>query len=112
MRTKASINLHVSPLADLCGQQCGRASSTLGRGRAQQLAVAGSDEDGPRAAATYTLIETAKLNGIDPQDWLANVITPSPDHFDKPSAARCSWAWRPRMVPQAAEDIEEPPEEA
>jgi hypothetical protein len=29
--------------------------------------VAGSDEGGHRAAAIYTLIETAKLNGIDPQ---------------------------------------------
>jgi transposase len=35
---------------------------------------AGSDRGGGRAAAIYTLIETAKLNGIDPQDWLENVL--------------------------------------
>jgi transposase len=31
---------------------------------------AGSDEGGRRAAAIYTLIETAKLNDADPQAWL------------------------------------------
>ena len=34
----------------------------------------GSDTSGRRAAAIYTLIETAKLNGIDPQAWLADVL--------------------------------------
>jgi Transposase C of IS166 homeodomain/zinc-finger binding domain of transposase IS66/Transposase IS66 family/IS66 C-terminal element len=43
---------------------------------------AGSDEGGRRAAAIYTLIATAKLNDVDPQAWLADVlpacrITPS-----------------------------------
>ena len=37
---------------------------------------AGSDEGGRRAAAIYTLIETAKLNDIDPQAWLADVLAP------------------------------------
>ncbi len=36
---------------------------------------AGSDRGGERAAAIYTLIETAKLNGVDPQAYLADVIT-------------------------------------
>jgi hypothetical protein len=36
---------------------------------------AGSDEGGRRAAAIYTLIATAKLNDIDPQAWLADVLT-------------------------------------
>ena len=35
---------------------------------------AGSDEGGRRAAAIYTLIETAKLNDLDPQAWLADVL--------------------------------------
>ena len=41
---------------------------------------AGSDEVGRRAAAIYTLIQTAKLNGIDPQVWLADVLTRLSDH--------------------------------
>jgi len=28
----------------------------------------------------YTLIETAKLNGIDPRAWLADVLACLPDH--------------------------------
>jgi transposase len=35
---------------------------------------AGSDRGGERAAAIYTLIGTAKLNDIDPQAWLADVL--------------------------------------
>lgn len=35
---------------------------------------AGSERGGQRAAAMYTLIVTAKLNNIDPQAWLADVI--------------------------------------
>jgi transposase len=45
---------------------------------------AGSDEGGRRAAAIYSLIATAKLNDIDPQAWLADVLTRLPDHPAKP----------------------------
>ncbi len=35
---------------------------------------AGADCGGERAAAMYSLLETAKLNGINPQEWLADVL--------------------------------------
>ncbi len=35
---------------------------------------AGSDKGGERAAAIYTLIETAKLNGVDHEAWLRDVL--------------------------------------
>ena len=35
---------------------------------------AGSDRGGERAAAMYSLIVTAKLNDVDPQAWLADVL--------------------------------------
>jgi hypothetical protein len=35
---------------------------------------AGSDEGGRRAAAVYTLVATAKLNAVDPQTWLADIL--------------------------------------
>jgi transposase len=35
----------------------------------------GSDRGGQRAAAMYSLIVTAKMNGVDPQAWLADVLT-------------------------------------
>ena len=34
----------------------------------------GSDAGGERAAILYTVLESAKLNGLDPQTWLSNVI--------------------------------------
>ena len=39
---------------------------------------AGSDEGGRRAAAISTLIATSKLDDIDPQAWLADVLAPPP----------------------------------
>ena len=41
---------------------------------------AGSDRGGERAAAMYTLIVTAKLNGLDPRAWLADVLRRIADH--------------------------------
>ena len=35
---------------------------------------AGSDAGGRRAAAIYSLIETAKLNGLNPQHYIADVL--------------------------------------
>ena len=35
---------------------------------------AGSDAGSHRAAAVYTLIETCKMNEVDPQAWLADVL--------------------------------------
>jgi len=40
----------------------------------------GSDNGGRSAAFTYTLIETAKLNGVDPQVWLIDVLSRIADH--------------------------------
>jgi len=41
---------------------------------------AGSDAGGQRAAAIYTLIQTARLNEVDPQGWLADVLARLQDH--------------------------------
>ena len=41
---------------------------------------AGSDADGERAAATYTLLGTAKLNGLDPEAYLRNVLERIAEH--------------------------------
>jgi transposase len=49
----------------------------VGRGN---RTFAGSDEGDQRAAAICTLISTAKLNDIDPQAWLADVLARLLDH--------------------------------
>ncbi len=40
----------------------------------------GSEGGGKSAAIAYTLIETAKLNGVDPQAWLTDVLGRIADH--------------------------------
>jgi transposase len=56
---------------------------------------AGSDDGGRRAAAMYTLIETAKLNDIDPQAWLADVLARLPDYPARRLGDLLPWNWRP-----------------
>jgi hypothetical protein len=41
---------------------------------------AGADSGGERAAAIYSLIGTAKLNGVDPEAWLRHVLAHIADH--------------------------------
>ena len=48
-------------------------------GRKNYLFV-GSEGGGKAAAIAYTLIETAKLNGIDPQAWLTDVLGRITEH--------------------------------
>jgi len=59
---------------------------------------AGSDEGGHRAGAIYTLIETAKLNDIDPQTWLADVLARLLDYPAKRIADLLPWNWRPQNL--------------
>jgi transposase len=59
---------------------------------------AGSDEGGRRAAAIYTLIATAKLNGIDPQAWLAEILARLPDHPARRIAELLPWNWHSQNV--------------
>ncbi len=40
----------------------------------------GSERGGKSAAIAYTLIETAKLCGVDPQAWLTDVLGRIADH--------------------------------
>jgi transposase len=54
---------------------------------------AGSDEGGRRAAALYTLIATAKLNDVDPQAWLADVLARMPDYPAKRISDLLPWNW-------------------
>jgi transposase len=63
---------------------------------------AGSDAGGRRAAAIYTLIETAKLNDVDPQAWLADVLARLQDHPAKRIAELLPWNWKNQHQQKAA----------
>lgn len=56
-----------------------RSIRRLAIGRKNWL-FAGSEGGGQTAAVAYTLIETAKLNAVDPQAWLADVISRIAEH--------------------------------
>lgn len=56
-----------------------RALRAVALGRKNYL-FAGSDRGGESAAAIYSLIGTAKLNGIDPESYLRNVLARIADH--------------------------------
>jgi len=60
---------------------------------------AGSDAGGRRAATIYTLIETAKLNDVDPRAWLADVLARLQDHPAKRIAELLPWNWKPQKQP-------------
>jgi transposase len=76
-----------------------RALRGIALGRKAWL-FAGSDRGGERAAAIYTLIGTAKLNNIDPQAWLADVLRRIADHPASRLHELLPWNWK-KPAPQA-----------
>ena len=56
----------------------------------------GSDRGGQRAAAMYSLIVTAKMNGVDPQAWLADVLSRIATHPAHRLDELLPWNWTPR----------------
>ena len=64
---------------DICNNAAERAIRPLALGRKNWM-FAGSDSGGDRAATMYTIIETAKLNGLDPEAYLRSLIARIADH--------------------------------
>ncbi len=69
-----------------------RAMRSVAVGRKNYLFI-GSLGGGKAAAIAYTLIETAKLNGVDPQAWLADTLARIPDHKINRIDALMPWYW-------------------
>ena len=63
---------------------------------------AGSDAGGRRAAAIYSLIETAKLNALNPQHYLADVLARIADHPARRIVELLPWNWQPLDATAAA----------
>ena len=55
----------------------------------------GSDRGGQRAAAMYSLIVTAKMNGVDPQAWLADILSRIAAHPAHRLNELLPWNWTP-----------------
>ena len=72
-----------------------RALRAVALGRKNYL-FCGSDSGGERAAAIYSLIGTAKLNGLDPEAYLRDVLTRIADHPINRIAELLPWNVQPR----------------
>ncbi len=77
-----------------------RAIRPLALGR-RNWTFAGSDAGGQRAAALYTIIETAKMNGLDVEAYLADIIARIADHPINRIDELLPWAWLSRNHPHA-----------
>ena len=70
-----------------------RALRGIALGRKSWL-FAGSERGGDRAAFMYTLIVTAKMNNIDPQAWMADVLACLPDMPISRVHELLPWNWK------------------
>ncbi len=78
-----------------------RAIRGIALGRKSWL-FCGSDRGGHRAAAMYSLIITAKMNDVDPQAWLADVLARIATHPAHRLDELLPWNWKPRATAGAA----------
>lgn len=78
-----------------------RALRGIALGRKSWL-FAGSDRGGQRATMMYSLIVTAKMNDIDPQAWLADVLARLADHPAHKLDDLMPWSWQAREQQKAA----------
>lgn len=78
-----------------------RALRAVALGRKNYL-FAGSDAGGDRAAAIYSLIGTAKLNDLDPQAYLDDILARIADHPINRVGDLLPWNWAEAAPAQAA----------
>ena len=78
-----------------------RALRGIALGRKSWL-FAGSDRGGERAAVMYTLIQTCRLNDVDPQAWLADVLSRINDHNIRNLDQLLPWNWKATATRLAA----------
>ena len=70
--------------------------------RARSMVMTRSDRGSERAAAMYSLIVTAKMNDVDPQAWLANVLARIATHPAHRLDELLPWNWTPKASAMAA----------
>ena len=77
---------------DMSNNAAERAIRPLVLGRKNYL-FCGSDAGGQRAACIYTVIETAKINGINPQTYLADILGRIAEHPIQKIDSLLPWHW-------------------
>lgn len=77
---------------ELDNNTCERAIKRIAIGRKNWM-FAGSERGGKAMAIAFTLIETAKLNGVDPQGWLTDVLSRIADHKINRVDELLPWNW-------------------
>src|SRR3954462_4956723 len=88
-----------------------RALRCVAIGRKNYL-FAGSDAGGRRAAAMYSLIESAKLSSLNPQQSLADVLARIADHPARRIAELLPWNWQPLDAAPPPEPAHSPTSQA
>lgn len=78
----------------------GRALRPIGIGRKNWL-FAGADTGAETLARAMTIIETAKMNGLDPQAYLTDILGRIHDHKINRLDELLPWNWAPLTAPQA-----------
>ena len=81
-------------MLELDNNICERSIRPIALGRKNYLFM-GSVGGGKAAAVAYTLIETAKMNGVDPEAWLTWVLTHVADHKINRIDELMPWNWTP-----------------
>ena len=61
-------------------KDCRRPSEACAPWPSENYLFIGSEAGGKAAAIAYTLIKIAKLNGVDPQAWLADTLARIPNY--------------------------------
>jgi transposase len=69
----------------------------LGR---KNFLFAGSDAGGEIVTDAMTIIETATLSGLNPQDYLADVLAWINDHIITRLGELLPWNWKPLALAQ------------
>lgn len=77
---------------DMSNNAAERAIRPLVLGRKNYL-FAGSDAGGQRAACVYSILETAKMNGLNPQAYLADILGRIAEHPIHKIDALLPWNW-------------------
>ncbi|MDR7127561.1 hypothetical protein J2X53_004411 [Pseudorhodobacter sp. 4114] len=62
---------------------------------------AGADTGAETLARAMTIIETAKMNGLDPQPYLANILARINDHMINRLDDLLPWNWSALATPNA-----------